>query len=67
MKTKNWITTKSLSEPELNAKLTEMEDKLFTMKFHNATSPIKNPLAIRELRKDVARLKTLLREKRAIK
>ncbi|MDR2709027.1 MAG: 50S ribosomal protein L29 [Elusimicrobiota bacterium] len=67
MKTKKWIEIKNLSEAEINAQLTNMQDKLFTMKFHNSTSPIKNPLAIRELRRDAARLKTLLREKRTIK
>ncbi|MDR2860419.1 MAG: 50S ribosomal protein L29 [Elusimicrobiota bacterium] len=67
MKTKNWIETKNLSEVELNSKLINMQDELFNMKFRNSTSPIKNPLKIRILRKDVARLKTLLNQKKTIK
>jgi large subunit ribosomal protein L29 len=67
MKTKNWAEITNLSEIEINAKLVIMQDKLFKIKFHNATSPIKNPLEIRELRKDVARLKTLLIQKKQIK
>ncbi|MDR1952641.1 MAG: 50S ribosomal protein L29 [Elusimicrobiota bacterium] len=63
MKTKNWLEIKNLSNNELSAKIVEIQDKLFKIKFQNAVSPVKNPLEIRELRKDVARLKTILNEK----
>jgi large subunit ribosomal protein L29 len=63
MKTKDWMEIKNLSEAEIIAKLADMQDKLFKLKFRNATSAIKNPLEIRGLRKDVARLKTLLTQK----
>lgn len=63
MKTKNWLEIKNLSNNEISAKIVEIQDKLFKIKFQNAVSPVKNPLEIRELRKDVARLKTILNEK----
>lgn len=62
MKTKLWLEMKNLSLAELSSKIIEIQNKLFKIRFQNAVSPIKNPLEIRELRKDVARLKTLLNE-----
>jgi large subunit ribosomal protein L29 len=53
---------KNLSLAELSSKIIEIQNKLFKIRFQNAVSPVKNPLEIRELRKDVARLKTLLNE-----
>jgi len=64
MKQKNWQEIKSMSDAELNAKLVEMEDKYFKLKFRNSTAPVKNPLEIRELRKNIARIKTLLAEQK---
>ncbi|MDR2772420.1 MAG: 50S ribosomal protein L29 [Elusimicrobiota bacterium] len=62
MKTKLWLEMKNLSLAELSSKIIEIQNKLFKIRFQNAVSPVKNPLEIRELRKDVARLKTLLNE-----
>ena len=64
MKQKNWQEIKSMSDAELNAKLVELEDKYFKLKFRNSTAPVKNPLEIRELRKNIARIKTLLAEQK---
>ncbi len=64
MKQKNWQEIKSMSTVELNAKLVELEDKYFKLKFRNSTAPVKNPLEIRELRKNIARIKTLLAEQK---
>jgi large subunit ribosomal protein L29 len=63
MKTNKWTEIKNLSPVEINSKLIDMQYELFNMKFKNSTSPIKNPLKIREIRRDVARLKTLLKQK----
>ncbi len=60
MKQKNWQEIKNMSSAELNAKLNEFEDKYYKLKFRNSTVPVKNPLEIRELRKNIARVKTLL-------
>jgi large subunit ribosomal protein L29 len=66
MKTNKWIEIKSLSPIEINSKLINIQDELFNMKFRNSTSSIKNPLKIREMKRDVARLKTLLKQKQHI-
>ena len=60
MKQKNWQEIKSMSSVELNAKLVELEDKYYKLKFRNSTATVKNPLEIREMRKTIARIKTLL-------
>lgn len=62
MKQKVWQEIRSLSDTELRAKLRDTEEQLFRLKFRHASSPIKNPLEIRNLRRMIARLKTLLRE-----
>lgn len=64
MKQKNWQEIKSMSDKELAAKLNELEEKYYKLKFRNSTAPVKNPLEIRELRKTIARIKTLLAEQK---
>ena len=53
MKQKNWQEIKSMSSVELNAKLVELEDKYYKLKFRNSTAPVKNPLEIREMRRTI--------------
>ena len=65
MKTKVWQETKSLTDAELQLKLRESEDKLFRLKFKHATTPQKNGIEIRTLRRMIARLKTLLNQKKS--
>lgn len=48
---------------ELEAKLLEIKKNLFNLKFQKATGQLENPVKIRNLRKDIARIETLLREK----
>ncbi len=64
MKQKNWQEIRNMSSVELNAKLAELEDKYFKLKFRNSTATVKNPLEIREMRKNIARIKTLLAEQK---
>jgi large subunit ribosomal protein L29 len=47
---------------ELEQKLREAQEELFNLKFQNKTGQLSNALRIREVRRDVARLKTLLAE-----
>jgi large subunit ribosomal protein L29 len=63
MKNKSWNEMKSMTDVELGAKLNELQDKLFKLKFRHSTSPVKNPLEIREIRRNVARIKTLVAQK----
>ncbi len=53
---------KDLSEADLTAKIKEDELRLKKLTFAHAIAPLENPQSIRMLRKDVARLKTLLRK-----
>lgn len=63
MKGKVWQELKSLSEVELEAKLRDTEEEMFRLRFKHASTPIKNPLIIRSLKRNIAKIKTLLREK----
>ncbi len=54
---------KALSVKELNAKLKELSAELFNLRFSNATKNLANPLSIRNVKKDIARIKTVIREK----
>ena len=55
---------RELSAAELEQKLNETMQKLFQLRFKNASGQLKNPLDIRLLRKDIARIKTVLVEKK---
>jgi len=52
-----------MSEADLKARIQEDELRLKKLEFAHAISPLENPMSIRSLRKDVARLKTQLRKK----
>ncbi len=52
-----------LSEEDLKAKIKEDELRMKKLSFAHAISPLENPQSIRILRRDIARLKTMLKEK----
>ena len=52
---------KDLPETDLKAKIQEDELRLKKLEFAHAITPLENPMSIRDLRKDLARLKTALR------
>ena len=54
---------KEMSEVDLKARIQEDELRLKKLEFAHAISPLENPMSIRSLRKDVARLKTELKKK----
>lgn len=47
---------------EINAKLSELEEELFNLRFRNAMRQLDDPLRIRIIKREVARLKTVLKE-----
>jgi len=55
---------KDLNENDLKARIQEDEQRLKKLEFAHAISPLENPMSIRSLRKDVARLKTALAQKK---
>ncbi len=48
---------------ELKARETELKKELFNLRMRHSTSQIENPLKIRALRRDIARVKTVIAEK----
>ena len=54
---------KEMSSPELEKELSELKSELFKLRFSLATNGLDNPLKVREVRKDIARIKTILRER----
>ena len=54
---------KDLNASDLKARIQEDELRLKKLEFAHAISPLENPMSIRALRKDVARLKTALAQK----
>ena len=55
---------KDLNENDLKARIQEDEQRLKKLEFAHAISPLENPMSIRSLRKDIARLKTALADKK---
>ncbi|QEK11175.1 50S ribosomal protein L29 [Crassaminicella thermophila] len=48
---------------ELNNKLMELKNELFNLRFQLATGQLENPMRVKSVRKEIARTKTILREK----
>jgi large subunit ribosomal protein L29 len=48
---------------DIAARIRELEEEQFRLRFRSATEPLEDPLRLRVIRRDVARLKTVLREK----
>ncbi len=57
---------RELSEGELQAKLKELQEELFNLRFQLATGQIENVSRIRTVRRDIARLKTIQQERRQV-
>ncbi|MDX1904567.1 MAG: 50S ribosomal protein L29 [Thermonemataceae bacterium] len=57
------VELKKLSVEDLKARLLQEEDALLKLKMAHAITPVQNPMRIREARKVVARIKTVIREK----
>lgn len=54
---------REMTEVELVQKLREFKEELFNLRFQHATAQLDNPMRIKEVKKDIARVKTILREK----
>ncbi len=54
---------RSMSVEELNSKLTDLKKDLFMLRMQHATNHLDNPVRISVVRRDIARVKTVLREK----
>ena len=56
---------RNLSETELESKLMDLKKDLFMLRMQHATNHLDNPVKISAVRRDIARVKTVLREKRS--
>jgi large subunit ribosomal protein L29 len=57
---------KDLNETELKARIQEDQQRLKKLEFAHTISPLENPMSIRDLRKDIARLQTALQAKQLV-
>ena len=55
---------KEMSSPELEKELGELKSELFKLRFSLATNGLDNPMKIKEVKKDIARIKTILNERK---
>ena len=56
-------TFKEMSVEELNLKLTQLKQELFNLRFSHATGQLANPMQMVNCKRDIARIKTILRER----
>ncbi len=55
---------KEMSSPELEKELGELKTELFKLKFSLATNGLENPMKIKSVKKDIARINTVLTERK---
>ena len=54
---------REMTDAELAAELEKMKKELFNLRFQHVTGQLENPVQMREVRKNIARVKTIMREK----
>lgn len=54
---------KEMSDVELKKSLDDSKDELFKLKFQLATGQLDNPMRIKEVKRDIARVRTIMRQK----
>ena len=55
---------KEMSSPDLEKELGELKSELFKLRFSHATHGLDNPMKIKEVKKDIARIKTVLTQRK---
>ncbi len=56
-------TIREMTTDELNSELVKQKNELFNLRFQHVTGQLENPVKMREVKKDIARIKTVIREK----
>lgn len=54
---------RKMSKEDLNRKVSELKNELFNLRFRLATGQLDNPSSIKNVKRDIARVKTVLRER----
>ena len=57
------VEIRGMSPAELNTQLEDLKKELFNLRFQHATNQLNNPGKIADVKKDIARVKTIIREK----
>ncbi|MCY6957368.1 50S ribosomal protein L29 [Clostridium brassicae] len=63
MKANELNELKQSSSKELSTRLNDLKSELFNLRFQLATGQLENPIRIRQVKKSIAQVKTILREK----
>ena len=58
---------RDLTTDEIREQITQKQEELFRLRFRSATQQLENPALIKSLRRDVARMRTILREREMAK
>ncbi|MBF1166857.1 MAG: 50S ribosomal protein L29 [[Eubacterium] sulci] len=54
---------REMTDVELRTELDKMKQELFNLRFQHVTGQLENPLRMREVKRNIARVKTIIREK----
>lgn len=54
---------REMTPEDLHARLEQLEEEQFRLRFRSATMPLDNPMMVRNVRRDIARIKTALRQR----
>ena len=57
---------KDMSVAELNEKLAELKQELFNLRFQHAVNQLENPLRMKAVKRDIARVKTFIRKQESV-
>jgi large subunit ribosomal protein L29 len=54
---------RDMTEAELNNEVKKLKNELFNLRFQHVTGQLENPIKMRDVKKEIARVKTIIREK----
>lgn len=54
---------REMTEIELNAEVKKLKNELFNLRFQHVTGQLENPIKMRDVKKEIARVKTIIKEK----
>ncbi len=57
------VKAREMSDDELKKSLDDSKDELFKLKFQLATGQLDNPMRIKEVKRDIARVRTIMRQR----
>ena len=63
MKSNELIKIREMNDVELNKKLVDLKEELFTLRFQHAINQLDNPMRLKATRKEIAIVKTIIRER----